>query len=82
MRTTLNLDDQLLARARLLAAARNRTLSEVLNDALRLGLEAQDRPARPRVSLPTFGQQGTQPGVDLNDCAALLDLMEQSGADL
>jgi hypothetical protein len=28
------------------------------------------------VELPTFGGDGVQPGVDLNDSAALLDLME------
>jgi hypothetical protein len=27
--------------------------------------------------LPVFGEGGTQPGMDLDDSAALLDLMEQ-----
>ena len=29
------------------------------------------------IDLPVFGEGGTQPGVDLDDSAALLDLMEQ-----
>ena len=31
------------------------------------------------VELPVFGEGGTQPGVDLDDSAALLDLIEQDG---
>jgi hypothetical protein len=32
------------------------------------------------VPLPTFGGQGLQPGVDLDDTATLLDLMDRGDA--
>jgi len=32
------------------------------------------------VELPTFGEGGVQPGVDLDDSAALLDLMDDDAA--
>ena len=81
MRTTIRLDDDLLARAKALAARTGRTLTAVIEDALRAAL-AQARPsrARERVELPTFGSGGTLPGVDLDDSAALLDVMESGGA--
>jgi hypothetical protein len=38
-----------------------------------------DAPEREPVRLPTFDGDGLQPGVDLDDSAALLDLMERGG---
>jgi hypothetical protein len=77
MRTTIRLDDDLLARAKQLAARTGRTLTAVIEDALRAAL-AQGRPRRGReaIELPTFGRGGVRPGVDLDDSAALLDAME------
>ena len=40
------------------------------------GANANRRPERPVPALPTFGGGGPLPGVDLDDSAALLDLME------
>lgn len=79
MRTTINLDDALLAEAKQLAIRTGRTLTDVIADSLR---EALARPsgAVERPELPTFPGRGLQPGVDLDDSAALLDLME-SGRD-
>ena len=81
MRTTIRLDDDLLARAKQLAARTGRTLTSVIEDALRAAL-APRRPRRAagRVALPTWGSGGVLPGVDLDDSASLLDAME-SGAD-
>jgi hypothetical protein len=77
MRTTIRLDDQLLAEAKQLAARTGRTLTAVIEDALRLSLRQTSSRRRRRVELPTFkGGNGLQPGVDLDDSAALLDLME------
>jgi hypothetical protein len=77
MRTTIRLDDQLLADAKQLAARTGRTLTAVIEDALRLSLRQHRPRSRRRVVLPTFkGGNGLQPGVDLDDSAALLDLME------
>lgn len=81
MRTTIRLDPDLLARAKALAARTGRTLTAVIEDALRAALApGRGRKRTDRTLLPTFGSGGVRPGVDLDDTAALLDVME-SGAD-
>jgi len=78
MRTTLRLDDTLLADAKKFAIDTNRTLTEVVEDALRVAL-AQRSPQSKRkpIKLHTCGGKGLQSGVDLNSNAALADLMDQ-----
>lgn len=78
MRTTINLDDSLLRRAKILAAQTHRTLTAVLEDALRELLHRSSRlPARRPVKLPISDRMsGPHPGVDLDNSAALLDVME------
>ena len=77
MRTTIRLDDELLTRTKELAARTGRSLTGVIEDALRELLARRSPPAeRPPVRLPTFAGKGLQPGVDLDDSAALLDLMD------
>lgn len=78
MRTTVRLDEQLLAEAKQFAVRTGRTLTAVIEDALRQALADSKRlkksaPAR----LPTFRGDGLQAGVDLDDTAALFDLMDQ-----
>ena len=77
MRTTIRIDDNLLRETKKLALETDRTLTAVIEDALRevLARRTQRSKRRP-VRLPTFGGEGLQPGVDLDDSAALLDLME------
>jgi hypothetical protein len=77
MRTTIRLDDELLAEAKALAARTGRTLTQVIGDALRHSLAprgdgSRDEPLR----LPTFQGRGIRPGVDLDDSAGLLDARE------
>lgn len=80
MRTTLNIPDELLAQLKKVAAASRRTLTAVIEDALREALARRRRGARPgRVSLTTFGGSGVHPGVDLDDTAALIDVMDAVG---
>jgi Bacterial antitoxin of type II TA system, VapB len=77
MRTTLRLDDELLAEAKRYASQSGRTLTSLIEDALREVLaRRQTKPSRPRVKLPTGGRGGVLPGVDLDNSAALLDVME------
>jgi hypothetical protein len=77
MRTTIRLDDQLLKEAKQLAIDTNQTLTAVIEDALRERLARQNQPElRQPIRLTVFAGQGLQPGVDLDDSAALLDLME------
>jgi hypothetical protein len=77
MRTTIRLDDVVLAQAKETAARTGRTLTAVIEDALRESFaRAAVRAEGSRPPLPTFGGHGLQAGVDLDDTAALLDLME------
>ena len=79
MRTTVRLDDDLLREAKRHAAATGRTLTAVIEDALRETLcrRRQQGPRR-RIKLRTVGGSGTQAGVDLDDSSALLDLMDRA----
>jgi Arc/MetJ family transcription regulator len=78
MRTTIQLDDQLLTEAKGWAAQSGRTLKAVIEDALREALARRNAPQfSARVHLKTFRGQGVLPGVDLDDSASLLDLMER-----
>lgn len=76
MRTTINLDDDLLAEAKAVAARSGRTVTAVIEDAVRVELLRRRRAVdRPRVELPV-GALHARPGVNLDSTAALLDLME------
>jgi Arc/MetJ family transcription regulator len=78
MRTTIRIDDALLAEAKRLAARTGRSLTAVVEDALREVVSRQEGAARRApVHLTTVGGQGALPGVDLDDSAALLELMER-----
>ena len=81
MRTTINLDDALLAEAKQVAARTGRSLTAVVEDALRESLRRRQDTGRRPLELPVFGEGGVQPGVDLDDGVALLDLMEQDDPD-
>lgn len=58
------------------AARTGRTLTAVIEEALRAALAPRRARGRERVELPTFGSGGLLPGVDLDDTASLLDAME------
>ena len=78
MRTTVDLPSDLLAEAKERAAREGRSLSDVVGDAVRSSFARTAIAAREPVELSTFDGGGLQPGVELDDSAALLDLMEQS----
>jgi hypothetical protein len=81
MRTTIRLDDALLREAKAVAAASGRTLTELVEDALREVLARRRASVdRKRLIPRTFKGTGLRPGVDLDDSAALLDLMDRSDA--
>ena len=80
MRTTIRLDDDLLARAKRAAVERGTTLTALIEDALRRALAPEPTRTRRPVSLPTFRGDGLQPGVDLDDTSSLLDLMDERDA--
>jgi Arc/MetJ family transcription regulator len=81
MRTTVNIDDHLLAEAKVLAARTSRSLSAVVDDALRAMFRRDaEVAARHEFRLPTHGAGGLQAGVDLEDKQALAELMGDNAA--
>ncbi len=79
MRTTIRLNDQLLTEVKQLANDTGKTMTAIIEDALRqmIAQRNQSVPKAP-VKLITVSGNGLQAGVDLDDSATLLDLMEQS----
>ncbi len=78
MRTTIRIDDTLFAEAKARAADSERTLSTVVEDALREQFARRaiaDLTARPE--LPVFRGARLVVGTDLDDSAALLEQMER-----
>ena len=76
MRTTVRLPPGLMAQVKKVARETGRTMTQVIEDALRTAV-ARDRPAAPRrVTIVTVSGGGLQPGVDLDDSSALLDRMD------
>jgi hypothetical protein len=77
MRTTIRLPDDLLAEAKRAALENHRSLTALIEDALRAMLARRSQQVgRPPVKLTTYAGNGLQPGVDLNDSAGLLDRMD------
>ncbi len=77
MRTTVRLDDQLLADAKRLAANSGRTLTSLLNEGLRSVLARHDTGASPEpLVLPTGGSGGLRPGVTMDKNATVRDVMD------
>lgn len=78
MRTTVRLDDNLLTDAKKLAIDTGRTLTQVIEDSLRMALaQRADKKKSKPIKLHTSGSGGLQPGVDLSNNAALQDLMDE-----
>ena len=77
MRTTVRIDDNLLAEARKQAADVDQSLSSLLEDALRAWL-ARKRPeeSQKAFSLTTYKGKGLQPGIDLDNSGSLFELMD------
>lgn len=75
MRTTLSINEELLARARERARREGVTLGTVVENALRRDLARSTPPSPPAV--PRFdGGTGAQPGVDLTSNRALHEALD------
>lgn len=67
----------MLNEAKKMALSSNMTLSGLVENALREMLSRrQNNTEKPKIELITFKGRGLKHGVDLDDSAALLDLME------
>ena len=75
MKTTIDIADGLLKRAKRLAARRNTTLREVVEEALRSALaEESERAVENGFELKTFRGRGLQSGLSWDDFGTIRDL--------
>lgn len=79
MRTTVRLDNGLLEQAKAEARQKQKTLTSLIEEGLRLVLANRGTPPRrKKIVLPVSRKRGgVLPGVDLDDNASLLDVMEE-----
>ncbi len=76
MRTTLDIHDDLLIRAKKRAADTRQTLTAVVEEALRLALQPNQRKGHKPFKLRTFKGDGVRPGIDISNTAALTAFLE------
>jgi hypothetical protein len=83
MRTTIDIRDPLLERAKQLAAGQGKLLADIVNDALaeKLAREVQAKASVQPFKMLTFGQGGPRPGVDLNSNAHLQEILDDDSRD-
>lgn len=80
VRTTVTIDDQLLDEAKVIAARTRRSVSSVLEDALRelVARHQHARRSQPLADLPTDGTGGLRAGVDLMDREQIAELLRDN----
>ena len=79
MRTTIRIDDEVYRRVKRVAERSDRTIGEVIEDAIQLAF----RPTRNDesvVDLPVFGGSGVMPGVDLRSNRSVAEAMDEDVA--
>ena len=74
MKTTLNIDATVMAALKRAAAREGRTMSELVEAALRLALQSPQQPKHKPPALPVFRSGGAM--VDIANRDALYDAME------
>jgi Arc/MetJ family transcription regulator len=72
MRTTLTLDDDVIDKAKAVAAKRHLSFRAVVNEALRIGLEEVEKPATQRSYQTEPHAMGLRTGYNLNNIQELL----------
>ncbi|MDQ3210570.1 MAG: ribbon-helix-helix domain-containing protein [Actinomycetota bacterium] len=78
MRTTIRIDDALYRLAKTQAARSGRSVSDLIEDAVREALQPRKRDHQEALpELPVFGGSGLMPGAELANGAALRDLMDE-----
>ena len=76
MRTTLSIDDDVLERARAVAAKLRTPFKAVVNEALRAGLDHVEKPAKHRPYKTKPHAMGLKPGRNLDNIQELLAQIE------
>jgi hypothetical protein len=65
-----------MAQVKKMARESGRTMTQVIEDALRAAVGRSRATSERTVTIVTFNGDGLQPGVDLDDTSALLDRMD------
>ncbi|HEY5759931.1 MAG TPA: DUF2191 domain-containing protein [Steroidobacter sp.] len=75
MKTTLDIDDELLVKAKAFSARERKSLTALIEEGLRLRLRARShKEPRSRLSLPIYaGQSGLAKGIDPTSNRSMLD---------
>ena len=83
MRTTIDIHDELLDRAKRFASSCNKRLADVVNDALQETLSRVEQPSTGQTPfhLVTYGGGGVMPGIDLSDNGSIQDALDESSRD-
>ena len=77
MRTTIAIDDHVLAAAKRRARERDLTLGRLVEDALRRELAREATPNQ-AVAVPVFrGGRGVRPGIDVTSARALQEALDE-----
>ena len=76
MRTTLTLDDDVIDKAKAVAAQRSLTFRTVVNEALRIGLQEIEKPARQRPYRTEPHAMGLRRGYHLDNIQDVLSQAE------
>jgi Family of unknown function (DUF6364) len=77
MKTTLDINDQLLADAKVLAAQQRTSLTRLIEEGLKLRLRTRTLPPRRKVRLPAFqGQGGLVAGLNPLSNKAMLEAVD------
>ena len=77
VRTTISFDPQVLRSAKVMAAARGASLSEIVQEALRENLARKNPAPMYRPPLTSQKTGGMLPGIDINKTSELLALMDE-----
>ncbi|MCL2770046.1 MAG: ribbon-helix-helix domain-containing protein [Solirubrobacterales bacterium] len=76
MRTTIRIDDELYRTLKERAARSGRTVSVLLEDALRLGLSRREHPGAPTFVIRPTGSGGLRPGIDLASNVTIYEALD------
>jgi hypothetical protein len=79
MRTTLTLDDDVTVQLERLRRARNASLKDLVNEALRRGLQDMSAPPRKRKAFRTRAFHMGKPLINLDNVAEALACLEGDG---
>ena len=77
MRTTVNIEERALELCRQKATESGQTLGQIISVAILDTYSGRSKvPVQRKYTVPTSGQGGLQPGVDLDNSADLQDIMD------